>query len=110
MITQHFQKTVLQIMMKVLEFCTKINVLGDWGLPQNFQSLPFPVGKLVAWKKLKTSNITGRMPPNFFILSPCYWGNNWQLNKINEMTLTSQHRWYIFTSANIEEFIFDHVQ
>ena len=44
-------------------------------------SLSFPDGKYVAWKNMKTVNISGTMLPVFFNLSPWVWDNNGLLNK-----------------------------
>ena len=43
-------------------------------------SLPFPGGKMGCMEKVKTSNISGIMPPIFLILSPYVWKNNGLLN------------------------------
>ena len=49
-------------------------------------SLPFPGGKWVEWKNMKTWNISGTKPTIFFVLSPCVWENKGPLNRIMLMT------------------------
>ena len=75
-------------MIEVLGFYK--NVRGDRGLPHNLV-LPFTGEKWVAWKKMKTSHISGNMQLIFFILSAYVWENNAVLNKkYTGMTLKSQ--------------------
>ena len=71
-------KNVLQIMIGVFELYKKI--AARQGLPHNSVFL-FPGGKWVAWKKVKTSNISGTLPSILFNLSSCVQENNGLLNK-----------------------------
>ena len=64
-ITQHFKKSFR-------DYDRAIRALKNgFRLEMEF-SLSFPGGKLVVWKKVKTSNISGAMQPIFFIVSPSF--------------------------------------
>ena len=71
LITQHLQKWFIDS-----DSGTRaLQTLGFYKLIFLFQ-----VKKIVAWKKMKSSNISGNMQRIFFVLSPCVW-ENYRLNK-----------------------------